>query len=50
MELFHHMTDLGVANLAEELQIPYLRPIKIKKRDFAEEALATAENPLGCQP
>ncbi|KAF8010426.1 hypothetical protein BT93_J1146 [Corymbia citriodora subsp. variegata] len=50
MELYYHITNLGEANLAGELQIPYLRPIKMKKRDSADEASATAEDHLVCQP
>lgn len=29
MESFYHMIDLGLANFAEEFQIPFRRPIKM---------------------
>lgn len=29
MELFYHMIDLGLANFAEDFQIPFRRPIKM---------------------
>jgi len=37
------MIDLGLANLAEEIQIPYQRTIKMRKRNFAEESSTVAE-------
>ncbi|KAG8386807.1 hypothetical protein BUALT_Bualt03G0187200 [Buddleja alternifolia] len=35
---------LNLANLAEEVQIAYRRRIKLKKRDFSDEASATTES------
>ncbi|KAI3465828.1 hypothetical protein Pfo_022491 [Paulownia fortunei] len=37
---------LNLANLAEEVQIAYRRRIKLKKRDFYNEALATTESDI----
>ncbi|KAH6764065.1 phosphoenolpyruvate carboxylase 1 [Perilla frutescens var. frutescens] len=37
---------LNLANLAEEVQIAYRRRIKVKKRDFSNEALATTESDI----
>ncbi|KAH6795526.1 hypothetical protein C2S51_036512 [Perilla frutescens var. frutescens] len=37
---------LNLANLAEEVQIAYRRRIKLKKRDFSNEALATTESDI----
>ncbi|XP_051152272.1 phosphoenolpyruvate carboxylase 2-like [Andrographis paniculata] len=37
---------LNLANLAEEVQIAYRRRIKLKKRDFSDEASATTESDI----
>ncbi|KAL3821415.1 hypothetical protein ACJIZ3_007320 [Penstemon smallii] len=41
---FSHM--LNLANLAEEVQIAFRRRIKLKKRDFYDEASATTESDI----
>ncbi|KAF7851446.1 hypothetical protein BT93_L3874 [Corymbia citriodora subsp. variegata] len=41
LESFYHIIDLGLANMAKEIQIQCRRQIKMRQRDFAKRLRAS---------